>query len=342
MTPQQIRRVCEANFDVITERSTADELVIICPEPGCGDHSGNRSVNLKTGMTNCWRCGAIKGHRGPLQHWLKHLGIDTGDLTVDIDTTQDVSTLSLSDGKLAPNFVVEVPLPRGFTLLSDDRKSVYWRLIKGMAEKKHLAITDFERVGVGFTRDSPAWEPFAIFPVVEWGRTVYYQGRLYGTAPEGMKGTKKFPSKKLLPVGARNWVYNIDKAREFKPGTLVIVESILNVLSFEKEAARQGISSTEAVAVAVFKHAISREQLDKLLGLKSVHEIVLLFDSDAMASAWESAVDLCALRTVTVCTMPDGVDANDDAVAAVAAYRTRKTINPGNVLEAKLRYSLDV
>lgn len=294
-------------------------------------------------MTNCWRCGALKGHRGPFLKWLAHLGIDTSDFAVDVDTSQDINDLTLNDAvKAASNFVIEVALPKGFTALTQDRDSVYWRLIKRMAEKKHLTIDDFERAGVGFTRESPAWEPFAIFPIVEWGHTVYYQGRLYGTAPDGMKGTKKFPSKKALPVGARHWVYNIDKVRTFKPRVLVIVESILNVLSFEKEAQRRGLTSSDVVAVAVFKHAISSEQLTKILGLKSVQEVVLLFDSDAMASAWESAVDLSALRTLTVCTMPDGIDANDDAAVALDAFYARKSVNPGNVLEARLNYLFDV
>lgn len=343
LSPGQIKRICETNFDVVHERSTNDELVMICPEPDCGDRSGNRSVNLRTGMTNCWRCGSKHGHRGPLLSWMKHLGIDTSelnDLSIDpgINVDDALKDLLNEPDQDRHHFVLEVPLPQGFTPLTKGRDTAYWRLIKRMAEKKQLTIDDFEKAGVGFTRESPAWEPFAIFPIVEWGKTVYYQGRLYGSAPDGMKGTKRFPSKKLLPVGASNWVYNIDAARRNRPKVLVIVESILNVLSFEKEARNQGLTDKDVAALAIFKHAISREQLKKILSIAGSTEISLLFDSDAMASAWSSASDLTALRHVTVCSMPENVDANDDAKAALLAFSKRKPITTANLLYAKLHY----
>jgi hypothetical protein len=272
---------------------------------------------------------------------MRHLGIDARDLADGVDNTVDISdaALSLTEHDDRPSFVIEVALPKGFTPLVDGRNTAYWRLIQRMAERKHLEIDDFEKAGVGYTRESPFWEPFAIFPIVEWGKTVYYQGRLYGTKLEGMKGTKKFPSKRLLPVGASNWVYNIDEARACHPKTIVVVESILNVLSFEKEARRCGLTPNDVVAVAVFKHAISKIQLKKIFSINSATEVSMLFDSDAMISSWETAENLSAFKNVTVCSMPDGVDANDDAVQALKAFSNRRPLDDANYLAAKLQYN---
>ena len=342
MNADAIKYACETNFDVVPSRSTRDELVIICPEEGCGDKSGNRSISLKTGKTTCWRCGALKGHSGSFARWARRFGVEVGaddEVSLAGRDLEDLSlTAALQGERQDSGYVSEVKLPRGFTALRDDPDGAYARLIGRMARAKHLHLNDFIKAGVGYTTESPAWEPYAIFPVVEWGRTVYYQGRLYGEAESWMKGTKKFPHKNVVPVGASHWVYNIDQARATRATKVVIVESILNVLSFEKELAKQGV--TGVTTVAVFKHAVSEAQRVKLLALRGLEEIVILFDDDAMASAWETALDLSGRVRTTVCSMPEKVDANDDSAAAYRAYLARKQVSSSSMLLAKLNYGV--
>ena len=176
----------------------------------------------------------------------------------------------------------------------------------------------------------------------EWGRLVYYQGRLYSVRA-GDKGTKRFPHKSEVPLGAGNWVYNIDEVRKRSAKIVVVVESILNVLSLEKKFAELGWDYV--VAVCVFKHALSPPQAAKIMACPTVAEVVLLFDADAVAGAWKSSEKLINQRAVTIAEMPqiegrDKLDANDDVELAIQAIEARKVYSPASKL-LKLLDDLD-
>ena len=212
-SPAALRLQVEALFDVIPERSQGEELVFLCPEPGCGDRTGNRSVNLRTGRTNCWRCN--KG--GDFVRWAGHLGfpveLEAEPLPAIGDLDGLVDTLDVDRAHLAGAYVPSVELPKGFTLLSAEPGGAYARMSGRMAARKHLELQDLIEAGAGFTRDSPKWEPFVIFPVVEWGKVVYYQGRTYSDPDDPKESTKLFPSRREVPLGSRHWLYGLDELR---------------------------------------------------------------------------------------------------------------------------------
>lgn len=331
MKGQQLKAEVEALFEVVPSRCTADEIVIICPVPGCGDQSGNRGISLQTGMTNCWRCN--KG--GPFVKWARFLGYEISEdvsSALSVQKTSDLLNQAFEDRhKVLVPVVSSIKLPRGFTPLRKERGSVYYRLIEKMAVKKNLEQWDMVEAGVGFTRDDPYWEPYAIFPIVEWGNTVYYQGRLYRSKPGDV--TKKFPSKKFLPLGSKYWVYDIDEVRKQEAETVIVVESILNVLSLKKKIREMGLK--RVVPVAVFKHKLSAPQIAKLLACRSVKELCLMFDADATASAWKSAESLINKKKVTVACMPEvegkrTLDPNDDVELAMEMFEKRRTYTMAN------------
>src|ERR1700690_3430711 len=70
MSPGQIRTLVEANFEVVPGRSNEQEITILCGL--CRDSSGNRGINLTTGLTNCWRCGV----GGTLKSYAARVGIE--------------------------------------------------------------------------------------------------------------------------------------------------------------------------------------------------------------------------------------------------------------------------
>jgi len=331
MKGAQLKQTVVNLFGIIKERSTNDELVFVCPEPGCGDRSGNRSVSLKNGRTNCWRCN--KG--GDFVKWVKHLGYkvdgnsvqDTGLESLE-RTLEQTATPTLS----APVYAL-IRLPDGFTRCEDDPDSVYTRHIASMAQRKNLSVEDFIEAGVGFTRRG-AWEPFAIFPVIERGRTVYYQGRTYIDEP-GEK-TKKFPSRRECPISSKYWVYNIDAVPQPDVRIVVAVESILNCLSLKRKFDELGIVDT--VPVCVFKHALSREQARKLHKYTNIQELVLLFDHDAIRESWEDASDQTLFKMVSVAEMPyvpgqKKLDPNDDVDLALDALASRKPFRVSSNLD---------
>jgi len=318
-----LRQEIESLFRVIPERCSTDELVFICPE--CGDKSGNRSVNLKTGRTFCWRCNKGNNNKGNFLAWARALGyslsntasnvgVDVGSLLYE--TTEQISAVPV---------IQSVELPRSFTPIARTPKSIYTQLITEMAVRKNLIYDDFVEAGVGYAPDDSFWEPYAIFPVYEHRLCAYYQGRTYVDVPG--ETTKKFPSRKEVKYGASYWVYNIDEARQPEMHTVIAVESILNVLSLRwkmRELGWKGI-----VPVCVFKHYISVVQSLKLLRCKNIKEICLLFDRDALDRMWQGVAMLSNKIKVSVAEMPyrsdnKKLDPNDDVEAAIVAIEKRK------------------
>jgi len=218
----------------------------------------------------------------------------------------------------------EVELPTGFTPIARTKKCVYTKLIAEMAERKNLDYEAFAEAGVGYTMDDQIWEPFAIFPVVEYGMTVYYQGRTYIDVPG--QTTKRFPSRSAVKWGASYWVYNIDEVRANEAEIVVIVESILNVLSLRRKFKELGWK--KVVPVCVFKHHMSQIQVLKLLRCPSIKECCMLFDHDAIDATWKMVGTLSEKVCVTVAEMPmkggnKKMDPNDDVDAAIEAINTR-------------------
>jgi hypothetical protein len=220
--------------------------------------------------------------------------------------------------------VKDITLPAGFRWCSDYPRSVYTELIGEMAERKNLSLQDFLQARVGFTKDDPKWEPYAIFPVVEFGHVVYWQGRTYVDTPG--ESTKRFPDRREAPFGAKHWVYGIDELRRERSAVVLVVESILNVLSLRRFFKEQKLSGV--TPVCVFKHYLSEPQARKLVQLEFVKEICLLYDHDATRSAWSKSVRLVAKVRTSVAQMPPGPggaknDPNDDVVAAWKAFERR-------------------
>lgn len=338
MISDSLKHEIENTFHVISARSSADELMFICPE--CGDQSGNRSVNLKSGKTHCWRCGKGKSGKGLFTAWARSLGYTFSETTSYTgETVEDVFTRAPKATPSIVPLVQEVKLPEGFTPISARPTGVYTRLIVDMARRKNLDYEDFASAGVGYTSDDPYWEAYAIFPVVEYNTPVYYQGRTYVDIPG--ESTKRFPSRSYVKYGAANWIYGIDDVRDRSPEIVVVVESILNVLSLRRKFAELGWKSL--VPVCVFKHHISQVQSIKLLRCKSIKEVCMLFDHDAIEETWKAVGNLSNKTTVTVAEMPmkDGnkkLDPNDDVDAAVEAIEKRKLYTPAAALGKALGF----
>lgn len=331
-----LKSVVEDLFQVVKDRSTGDEIVFVCPQPGCGDNSGNRSVNLTSGQTNCFRCN--KG--GDFVKWARWLGytVDEKGAAQQFVPLEQINFNPETARTDVMPVVASVPLPDGFTYCHDRPKHVYTQLIAEMAEQKNLTIEDLMAAKVGFTTVDTLWEPFAIFPCFEWGYTVYYQGRTYDDPQDGR--TKKFPSRRECPFGAKYWIYGIDELRASKCKVAIVVESILNVLSLRKYMREHKL--TGAVPVCVFKHYISAPQARKLMREAHLREICLLYDHDATASSWEKAPLIADRIKVTVAEMPPGPggkknDPNDDPETAWQVFLQRKVSDAATTLAAQIR-----
>jgi len=325
MTGDQLRETVEQLFQPVPHRSTATELAFVCPQPGCTDSSGHRSVNLKTGQTNCWICGV----GGDFVRWAQRLGYAVTEehrVTKPMEEAEfdRISRTPVNDLPVVTN----IKLPKGFRLCRDYPNSVYTEFIAEMAERKGLKIDDLMSVSVGFTKTDPLWEPYAIFPSFEYDKVVYYQGRTYVDEPD--QKTKKFPSRREVPYSAKYWVYGIDELRAERPETVLVMESILNVLTMRRFMRRHKIKGVGTACV--FSHSISEPQATKLRQLEFLKEVVLLFDHDATRRGWQKSPRLGNKFNLTIADMPPGPggeknDPNDDPEGAWRAFEKREHVN---------------
>lgn len=336
MTGTKLRYLVESMFDVVRHRCTETEIAVICPVPGCGDISGNMSFSLRNGRCNCWRCNS----GGDSVKFLRWLGYDVNDDGNSANSLDELFEALQGGPKLDTTIVPvisEIDLPGGFIACSNDPYSEYTKQIGKMAVRKNLEPEDLIAAGVGFTRADSKWNNYAIFPVTEYGKLVYFQGRTYWDTPG--ESTKLFPGRREAPLSSKYWVYGIDEVRGHKEvSKVVIVESILNVLSLKKKFREEGI--TDTVPVCVFKHSVSRPQLYKLLRCKNVKEIIMLFDLDAYDLSYDFAPKAHNLVKVSIAKMPDSdnkkLDANDDVDAAMIAIDTRSPYCAERMLDIKL------
>lgn len=336
MSPDKLRHEIASTFQIIPDRSSEDEICILCPVPGCGDKSGNRYINVKTLFSHCWRCSNKQpSHVRTLFHIM---GLEFND--DHVLEPEELRELLRGKSQRALTPIQEVDLPPGFELLSQSRNSCYWRFCREMAERKRLNIEDLEEAGAGFTREG-AWEAFCIFPVIEGPRVVYYQGRTYNDS--GRDKTKKFPSKKEIPYGPSYWVYNLEALADPKIELVIVVESILNVLSLKKRL--RELDLPHIVPVCVFTHFLSRSHVAKMLRYRHVKDWCILFDSDSTELAEETALALDVILPASVAAMPKGVnpdgsiretnDANDDVDAALIAVNDRIKPDPNKPKSVK-------
>lgn len=333
MNSSQLRQFLEINFRVVPQRCAGDEVVIVCPD--CNDASGNRGVNLRNGLTNCWKCGN-GGHVVSLcrRHGIEIDADAFSTAGTDPEALLDAVLSGITRPKRRTSSVGELRLPHGFTPLAKDRvykpgrkHSVYYDLIARMAERKHLKVEDLTEVGAGYTRDDPQWEPYCIFPVVSrWRSLAYWQGRAYD---ETTVPGKRFPSRLDCPQGMSTSLYSHPTFPYWTARVLVVVESILNVITLTKRFRELGW--TDVAPVSTFRAGVSLHQWRMLMD-GCVEELCLLFDHDATSKAQQFAEFGAqhygrTSRIFTLAAMPatcgPKTDPNDDVDAAMAALLAR-------------------
>ena len=174
-----LRTEIESTFQVVREKCSGDELVFLCPE--CGDRTGHRSLNLKTGQTFCFRCNKGSSNKGGFFAWARALG-HRFNSSGSFNSVPVEDLLNQTTDKPIVPVVRPTELPAGFIPIERNPNCAYARYIGKMARRKNLDFEAFVEVGAGYTEEG-IWEPYCIFPVTEYGLTVYYQGRTYVDVP---------------------------------------------------------------------------------------------------------------------------------------------------------------
>lgn len=203
---------------------------------------------------------------------------------------------------LAPEVIrsaeeTEVKLPKEYREISrlkpDMQDTLYAYMASRGIPKK---VVDAARVG--YCRDG-RWWGYLVFPVLDdEGNAVYWQARRFKNREPKFYNPKASYKSEL--------VYRISPV--VRPKTIVLVESIINVLTLEN----MGIG--KYLVMAILGKSMSETQLQYILRFeKRLKDIVVALDGDARREAVEIAEKLWAKNphiASKIAPIPDGEDIN--------------------------------
>jgi hypothetical protein len=198
-------------------------------------------------------------------------------------------------------------------------------MIGEMAVRKNLEPEDLVEAGVGFTREHPVWEKFAIFPV--------NRVRPHRLLPRAHLRGRAGRHDQAVPHGAGGQVW----------GALLALQSRRAAPDQGPTGDRGGVDSQRDLSPQIFPAdwlhrggARGRfqapgqpEQFYKLSKLKTVRDVCLLFDHDAIGHAWKDARQFVGRFKISVAEMPAGaennarLDPNDDVELAWEVFQKR-------------------
>jgi Zn ribbon nucleic-acid-binding protein len=261
----------------IDYRVSGDEATAKCPSPEHGDVSPSWSINLTTGLHNCFSCGFAGGFRS-----LAALYVDDPATWIKERRVREVTT-GTKRGKDVPR------QPKAF-----DRADM-WKFTEPPLQAcvaRGFTPADAKVFGLRWSQDDDSW----IIPITEpfTGRQLGYQ--------------KKGAHVRNYPVGVKKsaTLFGSHKVSPAHNSPLVVAESPLDGVRLWSLGIRN--------SVATFGTNVSAAQFDLIAGIAS--EVVLFFDNDvAGRKATIKAIDALSGR-MQVSVFPYG-DTSKDGVKLV-------------------------
>lgn len=217
----------------------------------------------------------------------------------------------------APYVHQTLDYPDDFEFFSDgDEELSFMRhYVKSMTDK-HLSIKQLEKAKVGYCTTGRTGG-YVVFPFIEDGKLVYWQGRAAIPALLKDKKLRKYnPSKRVAPLGKNYWFYGMNQA--VQDGFCVLCEGPLDQISLNRFVKRQYGDSAYALSVqghtvsfpAAEKHPMN-SQIGKLYHLRP-NKICVLYDADVKEQS-DALVDLLQLAGFDAFAgnLPKDKDPND-------------------------------
>lgn len=226
-----------------------------------------------------------------------------------------------------------IPLPSQFIPVRADHSwsdlPAYFRE-RGIGPKKAL------RYGIGWC-ESGYFRNRLVVPVTRGDDVVFFVARYMARKPPmcrapdlpcrrcGGTDEHRCLKKTLYPKGAKpgRYLFNYDRARHCE--TIRIVEGVLDAVHVGRSA------------VATFGTSVSQYQLE-LLMKTAAREVVIMWDRDAIAKAWDLAVRLADLWRVRVVELPDDRDPDEHTREALSEMERSSPIM--DMSAARRRYVL--
>jgi len=317
-----------------------EQINVICPhchKRGMSpDLSGHLGLNFKINKAHCVRCDWGFGDLG------KYLSGHGVAQTINLsDVTRDIhQVLAYKDAKLTkPDLQVsEVEFPSYFERIAKDQDDKFTASLY----KKGLDMWDIQKHRLCYA-DSGWYDDYVIFPFIEDGEIVYWQGRAAAKKLlEDPKKKKKNPSDKECPLGKANWLYGCQFLR--KRCTIYLCEGSLDQISLQRFLWEKYGLDGGHYAVSLQGTALSfpsetkhpyNSQWGKIRWYEPA-EVIVVFDDDA----WKKAMALAELLCRTGLTARYAKLSNGDPNEIVKAGNGDSIINsirnPNSALDGLL------
>lgn len=252
--------------------------------PACGDHEKKFHWNTEKGIGCCFHsnCKWFVGNHGVSEFRLK--------AWFNIRGFEHVIPEVI---KAAPE--ADVDLPEEFELIQDlekrDRSNIY-----SYMESRDIPRKIIDKAKVGYCA-SGKYFGYMIFPVFdEDGAVAYWQGRRFKNREPKFWNPKSSKKSEL--------VYCISKTR--KPHTIVLVESVINVLTLEI------LGHGKTMIMGILGKSLSDTQREHILQYeRKLKELVIALDGDARRDTVTIADRFKGIiPVVRIANIPNGEDIN--------------------------------
>jgi len=244
-----------------------------CPECGKADNKFGIKIVGGGGLCNCWRCG----YKDSIFNFLYKTGnSDLVNSEKKYEFHDELDNVFLR--KSTPT-IIEQKLPVGFER--------YDKI--GYLEGRGFADWQYKKFGIGMT-DSPlshGWRNKVIFQIFNRGKLVGFLGRSKKSKEYHEQNMKSYRNNECsLDIRYKNSdtdfnfiLGGLDDITD-KTQTVFIVEGIIDKANLDRLLCAN--ENPEIQCVFTFGSSISKEQIDLLKSKKSVQEVILFFDLDAL------------------------------------------------------------
>lgn len=276
----------EDAFGSVWVDGSGEELMVLCPycvkRGHSPDKSGHLAINTAKNKAHCVRCDWGSQDAGD---WLRKRGVTIYGLEraeMDLTSMMDITRGIRKDYPLREQVL---KLPEGFEYFEDGDEELFFLdpYVKSMADK-HIDMAQLIENRIGYC-NAGYYAGYVVFPFVQRGKLVYWQGR--AALPKLLETPKKKkanPSKASAPMGKNFWLYGAEEA--IPRGKAVLCEGPLDKISLRAYLRKH--EPGYAYALSVQGHTMSwpsedghplNSQIGQLVALDP-SEVCVLYDPD--------------------------------------------------------------
>jgi DNA primase len=245
-------------------------------------------INLKSNVTNCFRCGA-KPEPLTLVMELENFGNSMQAIEFLMKGNFDGPPLKFNKAT-AKESPTDLYLPKYFVNIALGSSKHGIRARQYLVDRG-LNIDVLSKKGWGYCEDGD-YEWYIIIPYMVNQKMVYYNARNF----IGREPRYKNPPNDESPVRKNTIIYNAD-ALKIK-GKIYVCEGAINAVTLGDDA------------IACMGKTISPYQINKMI-TSQVKSFIILLDPDAYSEAKSLAWSLIHYKRVKLIRLPYGTDVND-------------------------------